>query len=516
MIGPSQTLLDAIRSGGNCSVKEGCASGDCGACTVVLATPYSSVAPTNLGAVVSEAHPASSGKPGPDLPGAETSKPLIQWTAVNSCIRLAGSARQAKTFTARDLPALNGGDLHPVQRALVDCHASQCGFCTPGFVMSLFVLYMNTVARGLSLTEEQVLEALSGNLCRCTGYKPIVQAALTMQNYPRVMVDEQALLHELLEVKERASDLKPTSSGAFEETYHQPTSLQRALSLREAFPNALLAAGTTDAGLWVTKQLNHYSRVIDLTSVNELLGMQVTSEYLSVGAAEPLSRVFPWLLNEWPELGTFFSRFAGLPIRNSATLGGNIANGSPIGDSMPLLLALDAQLVLCSLKDGTPSSRCIDLKHFYRGYKQTDLQPTEIIQSIRIPRRQPHERLFAYKISKRFEDDISAVCMVCWVKSSSTDIQSVRMGLGGVAPAPVRAYRTEQTLQGESAVPGFFEQAAQCLEAEFQPISDMRASKTYRQRLMRNLLQRLLRDFHGMKDPSLESLHGSLSQELLS
>ena len=516
MIGPSQTLLDAIRSGGNCSVKEGCASGDCGACTVVLATPYSQVASTNLGAAGSEAHPAPPSKPGPGLPGAEASDPLIRWTAVNSCIRLAGSARQAKVFTAQDLPALNGGALHPVQQALVDCHASQCGFCTPGFVMSLFALYMKTVARGLPLSEEQVLEALSGNLCRCTGYKPIVQAALAMQNYPRVMVDEQALFDELLEIKKKSDDRKPSATDALEETYHQPASLPEALSLREAFPRALLAAGTTDAGLWVTKQLNHYPRVIDLTAVNEILGMQATPEQLVIGAAEPLSRVFPWLLEEWPELDTFFSRFAGLPIRNSATLGGNIANGSPIGDSMPLLLALDAQLVLRSLKDGTPSSRSVDLKHFYKGYKQTDLQPTEIIQSIRIPRRKPGERLFAYKISKRFEDDISAVCMVCWVKSRSTEIQSVRMGLGGVAPTPVRAYQTEQTLQGESTEPSFFERAAQCLEAEFQPISDMRASNTYRQRLLRNLLQRLQRDFHGRKDPSLESMHGGLSQESLS
>lgn len=516
MIGPSQTLLDAIRSGGNCSVKEGCASGDCGACTVVLATPYSHVASTNLGAAGSEAHPAPSSKPGRGLPGAEASDPLIRWTAVNSCIRLAGSARQAKVFTAQDLPALNGGTLHPVQQALVDCHASQCGFCTPGFVMSLFALYMNTVARGLPLSEEQVLEALSGNLCRCTGYKPIVQAALAMQNYPRVMVDEQALFDELLEIKKKSDDRKPSATDALEETYHQPTSLQEALGLREAFPNALLAAGTTDAGLWVTKHLNHYARVIDLTGVNELLGMRATPEDLVVGATEPLSRVFPWLLNEWPELDTFFNRFAGLPIRNSATLGGNIANGSPIGDSMPLLLALDAQLVLVSLQEGVLQSRCIDLKHFYKGYKQTDLQANEIIQSIRIPRRKLGERLFAYKVSKRFEDDISAVCMVCWIKSTSTEIQSLRLGLGGVAASPVRAYKTEQILQAEGMEPGLFEQAVQCLEAEFQPISDMRASRFYRQRLLGNLLRRLSHDFHGMKELSLESLHGSLSQELLS
>jgi xanthine dehydrogenase small subunit len=516
MNGPSQTLLDAIRGGGNYSVKEGCASGDCGACTVVLATPYTHPACSSLGDAASKGPLAVANSPAQGPLSNRTSEPLVRWTAVNSCIRFAGSVRQAKVYTAKDLSSLNGGALHPVQQALVDYHASQCGFCTPGFVMSLFALYMNTVARGLPLSEEQVLEALSGNLCRCTGYKPIVQAALAIQNYPRVIVDEQALLDELLEIKKNSEEWEPAPKDALEETYHQPTLLPEALSLRQVFPDALLAAGTTDAGLWVTKQLNHYPRVIDLTGVNELLGMQATPEQLDVGAAEPLSRVFPWLLEEWPEIDTFFSRFAGLPIRNSATLGGNIANGSPIGDSMPLLLALDAQLVLYSLKDGAPSSRSVDLKHFYRGYKQTDLQANELIQSIRIPRRQSGERLFAYKISKRFEDDISAVCMVCWVKSRSTVIQSVRMGLGGVAPSPVRAYQTEMILEGQTAEAALFERAAQCLDAEFQPISDMRASKTYRQRLLRNLLQRLLRDFHGMKDPSLECLHGSLNQESLS
>jgi xanthine dehydrogenase small subunit len=516
MNGPSQTLLHAIRSGGNYSVKEGCASGDCGACTVVLASPYTYSACSSLGDAVAEGRIEVASSPVQGPLSNRTPEPLIRWTAVNSCIRFAGSVRQAKVYTAKDLPSLNGGALHPAQQALVDCHASQCGFCTPGFVMSLFALYMNTVARGLPLSEAQVLEALSGNLCRCTGYKPIVQAALTMQNYPRAMVDERALLHKLLEMDKKRSDSERLPAADSEETYHQPPSLHAALQLREKFPGALLAAGTTDVGLLVTKGLEWYSLVIDVTGTNELLGMQSTSEHLVVGAAEPLSRVFPWLLEEWPELDTFFSRFAGLPIRNSATLGGNIANGSPIGDSMPLLLALDAQLVLCSLKDGAPSSRSVDLKHFYKGYKRNDLQANELIQSILIPRRKPGERLFAYKISKRFEDDISAVCMVCWTKSESTQIQSLRIGLGGVAPSPVRAYQTEMILEGQPAEAVLFEQAAQCIEAEFQPISDMRASKFYRQRVLGNLLRRLLRDFNCMKDPSLESLHGSLSQESLS
>lgn len=507
MNGPSQTLLDAIRSGGNYSVKEGCASGDCGACTVVLATPYVHPVCDSLREFTLDRPQTASSDPVRGPQNAKTSLPLIRWTAVNSCIRFAGSVRQAKIYTAKDLPGLKDGALHPVQQALVDYHASQCGFCTPGFVMSLFALYMNTVARGETLSEHQVLEALSGNLCRCTGYRSIVRAALAMQNYPRVMIDEYLLLHELLETNKKSESSKQLTGSGSAESYHQPQSLYAALKLRERFPDGLLAAGTTDIGLLVTKRLESYSPVIDLTSTNELLGMHSTPEQLTVGAAEPLSRVFPWLLEEWPELDAFFGRFAGLPIRNSATLGGNIANGSPIGDSMPLLLALNAQLVLASLQNDHIFSRVVELKHFFKGYKKTDLQPNEIIRSIVIPRRQPNERLFAYKISKRFEDDISAVCMVCWIKSSLTEIQSSRIGLGGVAPNPVRAYQTEMTLSGQPSEATLFERAAQCIEAEFEPISDMRASKSYRQRILGNLLRRLSRDFYELKDPSLESRH---------
>ncbi|HSG20746.1 MAG TPA: FAD binding domain-containing protein, partial [Burkholderiaceae bacterium] len=247
-------------------------------------------------------------------------------------------------LTAQDLPRLaelaggGSGTLHPVQQALVDCHASQCGFCTPGFVMSLFALYMNTVAQGLRVSREAVEEALSGNLCRCTGYQPIIEAGLRMADYPVVSVEANWIAKRLAEPDPAAAALSAARVGhtmAAPATYHRPTDLQSLLSLRVSQPQALLAAGATDAGLWVTKLLQSHEAVIDLLGVPELRGISAEQGHISIGAAEPLAEVFHFLAESWPEAHHFFGRFAGRPVRESATLGGNVANGSPIGDSMP-------------------------------------------------------------------------------------------------------------------------------------------------------------------------------------
>jgi len=471
MIGPSQTLLDSIRVDGDVSVKEGCASGDCGACTVVLASPNS------------------------DGTG-------IHWAAVNSCIRLAGSALASKIYTAQDLPGLNAGRLHPVQQALVDCHASQCGFCTPGFVMSLFALYMTTVARGETVTQTQAVDALSGNLCRCTGYGPILQAALTMHRYPVVLVDEKALVQELLVLAEDEENALQGLKG-----YHRPKTLKDLLALRSRNPNALIAAGTTDAGLWITKQLQSFEQVIDITATPELLDLSCDDHTMQIGAGRTITQVFEVLTEEWPEIKTFLGRFAGLPIRNSATLGGNIANGSPIGDCMPLLLALNAELILSRLNEKTIVRRAVMLSDFYLAYKKTRLQPDEILQAIRIPRRGANEHLRAYKVSKRFEDDISAVCLVVWLCEKDAAIHSIRMGAGGVAAVPVRAYKAEAALLGSLMGPASFDRAAKVIQDEFQPISDMRASGEYRRQVLGNLLVRLGRALASGEEESLDGWH---------
>ena len=477
-----QTLLQALRQGqGNVSVKEGCASGDCGACTVVVARQESRAA----------------------------GHTQVHWQAVNSCIRLAGAVDDAVVFTAQDLPRLAQSQadstasdvLHPVQQAMIDCHASQCGFCTPGFVMSLFALYMNTVAKGVQVGREAALEALSGNLCRCTGYGPILEAALKMGDYPIVRVDEDRLF----------------SSGSLGQQvhaplgYHRPKSLAELMALREDFPDALLTAGSTDVGLWVTKQHKTFSRVIDLSAVHELHGIGLEKDRLCLGAAEPLSRVFPAIASHWPAAHDFLDRFAGRPIRESATLGGNIANGSPIGDSMPLLLALDAELVLVSAADGPQSAlgqRRVALKDFYTGYKRNVLAQTEVITQIRCALPTPQSYLAAYKISKRFEDDISAACMVVWLewslKPEGRIMQSVRIGLGGLAATPVRAFKTEAALIGHPVASQSFERAAQVLAQEVSPISDMRASAEYRRTVAANLIRKLGHTLHSGQSPRLE------------
>ena len=524
---PTQTLLQWLREqSGNCSVKEGCASGDCGACTVVIAE-----------------YQASSGERSHARGYFDVAR--IRWRAVNSCIRFAGSASKAAVFTAQDLPRLaemalgEKGVLHPVQQAMVDCHASQCGFCTPGFVMSLFALYMNTVAQGHAVSREAVEEALSGNLCRCTGYQPIIEAGLRMADYPVVKVDTQWLA-DLLAVPSTAvpsiaaastaaastaaasiaADTNNASAGlsvghrvSAPQGYHRPTDLQSLLGLRVQHPQALLAAGTTDAGLWVTKLLQSHDVVIDLTAVPELRGIVTkvresrggaggsgvaevtvgaTVHEISIGAAEPLAEAFHALAEIWPEAHHFFRRFAGRPIRESATLGGNVANGSPIGDSMPFLLALDASLVLSSVTapQAPIQRRTVALRDFYLGYRKTALAPTEVVERIVLPQRQQGERLAAYKISKRFEDDISAISLVVW--ASGTDrIEAIRIGVGGVAATPVRAYQTEQALIGQPATLASLEAAAELLRNEFSPISDMRASADYRRTVLGNLLIKL-------------------------
>jgi xanthine dehydrogenase small subunit len=260
----------------------------------------------------------------------------------------------------------------------------------------------------------------------------------------------------------------------------------------------LLVAGSTDTGLWVTKLLQSYDLVIDLTAVPELRGITFADEQVSIGAAAPLAEVFHALAQFWPEAHHFFGRFAGRPIRESATLGGNVATGSPIGDSMPFLLALDASLVLSSVTapQAPIKRRAVALKDFYLGYRKTALAPTEVIERIVLPQRADHTRLASYKISKRFEDDISAVSLVVWV--SGTDrIDEVRIGVGGVAATPVRAYQTERALRGRPVMPATLKAAAEVLQNEFSPISDMRASADYRRAVLGNLLIKLGHEWTG-------------------
>ena len=448
-VAPDRTLLDVLREDLRCTaVKEGCASGDCGACTVAVA----------------EAEEGG----------------RLHWRAINSCIRLAHSVEGMAVFTAEDI-AGEGGRLHPAQRAMLECHGSQCGFCTPGFVMSLFALHRQR--DGAAVSRGDALHALSGNLCRCTGYRPILDAAQTMHHWPDVPLDESGLLQQL---KLLAQDGRSTAADSASNFYATPTTLAELLRLRAAHPQALIAAGTTDVGLWVTKQHRRFGQIIDVTRVTELRRIERGAHSLSIGAAASLTEAFDALAESRPQLKPFFDRFAGLPVRESGTLGGNVANGSPIGDSMPLLIALGATLVLAS----TRGERTLPIEDFYLAYRKTGLAPDEVLARIEVPQPTPHEWLRADKISKRFEDDISAVCLAVALQVEDGVIHSARIGAGGVAAVPARAIQTEAALAGQQCAEAIFDAAATVLEAEFKPLSDMRASSAYRRAVLGNLLRR--------------------------
>ena len=448
-VAPDRTLLDVLREDLRCTaVKEGCASGDCGACTVAVA----------------EAEEGG----------------RLHWRAINSCIRLAHSVEGMAVFTAEDI-AGEGGRLHPAQRAMLECHGSQCGFCTPGFVMSLFALHRQR--DGAAVSRDEALHALSGNLCRCTGYRPILDAAQTMHHWPDVPLDESGLLQQL---KLLAQDGRAPVADSASNFYATPTTLAELLRLRAAHPQALIAAGTTDVGLWVTKQHRRFGQIIDVTRVTELRRIERGAHSLSIGAAASLTEAFDALAESRPQLKPFFDRFAGLPVRESGTLGGNVANGSPIGDSMPLLIALGATLVLAS----TRGERTLPIEDFYLAYRKTALAPDEVLARIEVPQPTPHEWLRADKISKRFEDDISAVCLAVALQVEDGVIHSARIGAGGVAAVPARAIQTEAALAGQQCAEAIFDAAATVLEAEFKPLSDMRASSAYRRAVLGNLLRR--------------------------
>jgi xanthine dehydrogenase small subunit len=461
---PDRTLLELLREDlGATGTKEGCNEGDCGACTVVIG---------------------------------EAEGDGIRYGAINSCIRLAHSVDGMALWTVEDLAAADG-TLHPAQEAMVQCHGSQCGFCTPGFVMSLFGMYQNHVCRGESISRELAQEELSGNLCRCTGYRPILDAAQQMAELPKVCVDEAALLSQLRSLK--APPIRTENGPA---GYLAPTTLSALLAHRAADPDAQIVAGCTDVGLWVTKMHMQFDKVLDVTYVEELRRIERYDNHIAIGAAVTLTDAFDALVAEWPQLKTFANRFAGLPVRNSGTLGGNVANGSPIGDSMPLLIALGAHVVLMSQH----GHRDMPLEQFYTGYRKTVLAPDEVLAWIKVPRPQPNDFLRAYKISKRYDDDISAVCLVINLRLEDGEVAHVSIGAGGVAATPVRAIQTEAALRGQAWTVEAAQRAAAALRAEFQPISDMRASAAYRSEVLGNLMQRFWLESQGLTQINLESV----------
>jgi xanthine dehydrogenase small subunit len=481
---PTRTLLQLVREDlGLTGTKEGCNEGDCGACTVVLGEP--------------------------DGAGGLALK------AVNSCIRLAHSIDGMALWTVQDIGTEK--NLHPCQQAMVDCHGSQCGFCTPGFVMSLFALYENH-AVGDAPTDHVIdrvkaQEALSGNLCRCTGYRPILDAAQRMHQYPVQRIDAKQVLskYELLVHHSIGLEAEKTNKKASKSTlegtsaYLQPTTLAQLLALRAQHPNAQLVAGCTDVGLWINKQHQQMAQIIDTTRVAELRRVERYPHHIAIGAAVTLHDAYAALVQDRPQLRDFASRFAGQSVRNSGTLGGNVANGSPIGDSMPLLIALGANVVLMSQR----GHREMPLEKLYTGCRKNVMQPDEVLAWIKVPLPTADEFSRVYKISKRYDDDISAVCLGVSLRSDGERITSLSIGVGGVAATPVRAIKTEASCASFHWARGTLDTLKATLQAEFQPIGDMRASAAYRRDALGGLVERFWQESQGHEVIRLESLHSA-------
>ncbi|MCS4265453.1 xanthine dehydrogenase small subunit [Serratia sp. BIGb0163] len=453
-IDPNTTVLNYLRRDlGRCGTKEGCASGDCGACTVVLAEP--------------------------DGEG-------LRYRSVNACLTFVSALHGKQLITVEDLK--QQGQLHSVQQAMVDCHGSQCGFCTPGFVMSMFCLQKN----GEAYHREQAQQALAGNLCRCTGYRPILAAAQqacdskTPDNFDR---HQQQTLQQLRTIP-AATPLEAAGKRCL-----LPQSLDELATLYLQHPQAKLLAGGTDLALEVTQRHQDLPLMIAIGQIEALKQIRRHNDRLIIGAGAALSDLYPLLADYHPAFGELLARFASQQIRNQGTLGGNIANASPIGDAAPLLLALDARLML---RCGTVR-RELPLNDFFLGYRQTALQPGEFIESIVLPGQAPVD-FRAWKVSKRLEDDISAVCGAFNLTIEQGIIRDARLAFGGMAATPKRAILCERQLVGQPWRRATLELAVQALAQDFTPLSDFRASSAYRLLVAQNLLRRY---FIALTEPQL-------------
>ncbi len=448
-IAPMQTLLDYLRLGEKSrGTKEGCNEGDCGACTVALGT-------LRNGRVVYE--------------------------PVNACILLLGQIDGKELVTVEDLAS--DGVLHPVQQALVDKHASQCGFCTPGFVMALFALYQ----QGIAPTRQQIVDQIAGNLCRCTGYRPIIDAALA--SCTGQALDTWAMAAEQTARTLRAlNDNADLFVGNADTFFAAPASLASLADLALRHPEATLLSGATDVGLWITKQMRQLPKIIHLGRAG-LNTIRDSADLLSIGATATYAEAEPHLASLDPDLGELVRRIGSKQVRASGTVGGNIANGSPIGDMPPALIALGAQLHL--QKGGY--ARNLPLEDFFIAYGKQDRASGEIVTGVDIPKLREGEHFRCYKISKRFDQDISAVMGAFKFTLTGRTIASARVAFGGMAATPRRAARTEAALVGLSLDHGdSWGSAIAALTQDYAPISDMRASAAYRVESAQALLRKTL------------------------
>ena len=467
---PDMTLLEYLRTHlVQRGTKEGCASGDCGACTVVLAEPDGD---------------------------------SLRYRAINSCITYLGAVDGCQVITVEGLSS-QPEKLHAVQQAMVDQHGSQCGFCTPGFVMSLFALTHQPQESHSTTTTERIHQALGGNLCRCTGYRPIIDAAKSLLATPMAdAFDEQAhQVHRQLSDWATTADGYVTLKTGENSVFASPRSSEALLDCLARYPKARLVAGGTDLALESTQQLHNLPQLIYTGRVTEMRQISERGDALVIGASVTYSEAESTLAAAFPGIEGLLHRLGSLQVRNQGTLGGNIANASPIGDMPPVLLALDAKL---RIRD---AEGVIDMpiNEFFTGYRQTRLPPGGFIEALILPRLQPDSFLRIYKLSKRLDDDISAVCLAMYLQLDQDRIVTARLGFGGMAATPARAYQAEAALLGQPFTPEGIRAAQAALATDFTPLSDVRASAEYRLRSASNLLLRAALEYQGQT--SLEVSH---------
>ena len=463
-VAPDHTLLDWLRlSRLLTGTKEGCAEGDCGACTVLV--------------------------------GRLTPAGGLVYEGVNACIRFMGSLDGCHVVTVEHVAARNG-HLHPVQQAMVDYHGSQCGFCTPGFVMSLYALWMQTP----NPSDQQIETALQGNLCRCTGYEPILRAARAISSYGGT--DKDPLLTERASMIARLKALKDGARVEIGEGKHRmvvPAGVDDFAAVLETSPTATVVAGSTDVGLWVTKHMRDISPVVFIAGLDELKSITVKDGTVSIGAGVTYTEALDTLSQHIPALGPLINRIGGQQVRNMGTIGGNIANGSPIGDTPPALIALNSTL---TLRKGAVR-RTIRLEDYFIAYGKQDRQPGEFVESVHVPVPAAAEQFAVYKVTKRRDEDITATLGAFRLALAADGmVADICIAYGGMAATPKRAFAVEKALLGQPWTEATVEAAMEKYAEDYTPLTDMRATADYRALVAKNLLLRFFMETTSSDAPA--------------